>query len=121
MGYDETPQGHFLYALNQISRAARALIDLELHAGKMTVPEAVNLLIDEVGMDRIVAEAEVRGILIAPAESLSALYGRDANRSASCGARRATGSRPSSTRRRSTTRSSARGRCRSRCCGATWS
>lgn len=75
MGYDDSPQGHFLFTLEQISRAVRAVIDLRIHAGRMSVQEAVNLLIDEVGMDRIVAEAEVRRILITPTESLDAVHG----------------------------------------------
>lgn len=77
MGYDETPQGQFIFTLEQISRAVRAIIDIQLHAGRMTVETAVHLLIDEVGMDRIVAEAEIRRILITPTESLTPIWGRD--------------------------------------------
>lgn len=77
MGYDDTPQGHFLSTLEEIARVTRATIDLRIHAGKITGPEAVNLLIDEVGMDRIVAEAEVRRILLCPTEALDGLWGRE--------------------------------------------
>jgi hypothetical protein len=75
MGYDDTPQGTFLYTLELIARATRALIDLKIHAGQMTAPEAVNRLIDEVGMDRVVAEAEVRWILSTPTAALEPIWG----------------------------------------------
>ncbi len=56
-------------------RAARIIIDVSLHLGKMTFDEAVQFLVDNVDMDKENATAEVRRYLGNPTRPLSYLLG----------------------------------------------
>lgn len=52
--------GQALYALrNRLWRSLRLVIDTGLHTGKLTYPEAVELLMSRTGMDRHMASGEV--------------------------------------------------------------
>jgi uncharacterized protein (DUF885 family) len=77
MGFDDQPQTRFITLNEQVFRASQAVLDVRLAAGKTTIQQAVEFLIDFVGMDRVAAEAEVRRILLAPGYALSPYYGRE--------------------------------------------
>jgi uncharacterized protein (DUF885 family) len=46
---------------NRLWRAARVILDVSLHTGRMTVDEAVDFLVEEVRFERYAAELEVGG------------------------------------------------------------
>lgn len=59
----------------RIWRAARIVIDVSLHLELMTMPEAIQYLIDNVDMDRENSTAEVRRYIGNPTRPFSYLYG----------------------------------------------
>jgi len=61
---------------SELFRACRVLIDVGLHTGKMNFDEAVELLVEEAGLQKEDAEAEVRRYCSSPTEPLSYLVGR---------------------------------------------
>jgi uncharacterized protein (DUF885 family) len=68
LGYDDTPQARFMQILGAMNAGARAILDVKL---------ATEFLIDNIGTDRVVAEAEVRRTAIQPTISACPLWGRD--------------------------------------------
>lgn len=77
MGYDDTPPSRFIATLELLWRAVRVEIDVALATEKMTVPQAVDYLIDTIGMDRVGAEAEVHRYAMTPTHPLSSLVGKE--------------------------------------------
>jgi uncharacterized protein (DUF885 family) len=77
MGFDDTPPSRFMQMQAMVLAAARVLVDLRLSAGKMTYAEAVDALIDYLGMDRVCAEAEARRFVTAPGVPAAHFWGRD--------------------------------------------
>ncbi len=75
-GFSADPKTKFVQLLDQIWRACRILIDVDLHTGKMTFDEAVDLLVREAGMERPGAIAEVKRYTYNPAYQLSYLIGK---------------------------------------------
>ncbi len=75
-GFDDDPRTRFAQMLDQIWRAARIIIDVDLHRGKMTFDEAVDFLMTECGMERPGAVAEVKRYSYTPAYPLSYLVGK---------------------------------------------
>ncbi|TLZ74952.1 MAG: DUF885 domain-containing protein [Methanobacteriota archaeon] len=75
-GFSADPKTKFVQLLDQIWRACRILIDVDLHTGKMTFDEAVDLLVREAGMERPGAVAEVKRYTYNPAYQLSYLIGK---------------------------------------------
>ena len=75
-GFSADPRTKFVQLLDQIWRACRILIDVDLHTGKMTFDEAVDLLVREAGMERPGAVAEVKRYTYNPAYQLSYLIGK---------------------------------------------
>lgn len=75
-GYDDTPKHRFIQTLDAIWRAARIIIDVKLSTGKMSFEEAVKFLVDEAGMDKEAAIAEVSRYTFTPGYQLSYLLGR---------------------------------------------
>jgi len=61
---------------DMIWRAARIILDVKLSRGDMTFEEAVQMLVDETGMSREGATAEVRRYTQTPAYPLSYLLGK---------------------------------------------
>lgn len=61
---------------DQLWRAARVIIDVSLHTGRMTVDEAIEFLVREVGMEPTNARAEVRRYTLSPTQPLSYLVGK---------------------------------------------
>jgi uncharacterized protein (DUF885 family) len=75
-GYSADPATKVVQMLDQIWRACRILIDVDLHCGRMTFDEAVSLLMTEAGMERPGAVAEVKRYAYNPAYQLSYLVGK---------------------------------------------
>lgn len=61
---------------DQLWRAARIILDVCLHTRGMTVGEAVGFLVDEVGLERANALAEVRRYTSSPTQPMSYLVGK---------------------------------------------
>ena len=57
-------------------RACRIVIDVELSRGRMTFEEAVRMLVEEAGLPREGAVAEVNRYTFTPGYQLSYLYGK---------------------------------------------
>jgi uncharacterized protein (DUF885 family) len=77
LGFDDTPQSRFMQVLSAMNAGARMILDVKLSAGKMTFTQGVEFLIDHIGTDRVVAEAEVRRTAIHPTLGPCALWGRE--------------------------------------------
>ncbi|HKS16332.1 MAG TPA: DUF885 domain-containing protein [Planctomycetota bacterium] len=77
LGYDDTPQSRFMQILGAMNAGARAILDVKLATGKMNFNQATEFLIDNIGTDRVVAEAEVRRTATQPTISSCPLWGRD--------------------------------------------
>ena len=75
-GFSADPKTKLVQLLDQIWRACRILIDVDLHSGKMTFDEAVDVLVREAGMERPGAVAEVKRYTYNPAYQLSYLIGK---------------------------------------------
>ncbi|RLE27550.1 hypothetical protein DRJ54_07630 [Candidatus Acetothermia bacterium] len=61
---------------DQLWRAARIILDVSLHTRGLTVEEAVDFLVEEVGLERANALAEVRRYTSSPTQPLSYLVGK---------------------------------------------
>ena len=77
LGYDDTPQSRFMQLHGAMNAGARAVLDVRLSTGKLNFTQATEFLIDHLGTDRVVAEAEVRRTAIQPTLSACPLWGRD--------------------------------------------
>ena len=76
MGYDDTLESRFVQTLDSIWRATRIIIDVKLSCGKMSFNEAVDFLIEQTGMEKKAAIAEVKRYTQNPAYQLSYLLGK---------------------------------------------
>ena len=75
-GFLAGPEARLVRLNDQVWRACRVVIDVEVATGRMSVAEAVDLLVREARMDRRLAEAEVRWYVESPGEPLSYLVGK---------------------------------------------
>lgn len=75
-GFSADPKTKFVQMTDQIWRACRILIDIDLHLGKMGFDEAVDFLVRESGMERSGAIAEVKRYTYSPGYQLSYLFGK---------------------------------------------
>ena len=75
-GFMDTPEIRFVQLQDTIWRAARIIIDVDLHAGRMTFDEAVQMLVREAGMAEASAIAEVKRYTQYPTYQLSYLLGK---------------------------------------------
>lgn len=75
-GFSADPATRFAQMTDQIWRACRIIIDVDLHRGKMTFDEAVDFLAKETGMERPAAVAEVKRYTFNPGYQLSYLLGK---------------------------------------------
>jgi len=75
-GFSADPKTKFVQLLDQIWRACRIVIDVDLHMGRMSFDDAVELLVREAGMERAGAIAEVKRYTYSPAYQLSYLLGK---------------------------------------------
>lgn len=70
------PEGQLACLDGRLLRAARAFLDSELHAGKMTVDQARHVLADEVLLSPAMVNSEIRRYTIdEPAQACSYFYG----------------------------------------------
>lgn len=60
LGFLDQPVQKLARLQDQLWRAARIILDVSLHTGKMTVDEAVEFLVKEAGLEEPNARAEVR-------------------------------------------------------------
>lgn len=75
-GFHASPELRFVQLLDVIWRACRIIIDVDLHSGRMSFGEAVELLVREAGMERPSAVAEVKRYTKYPTYQLSYLLGK---------------------------------------------
>ncbi|MFW9991445.1 MAG: DUF885 domain-containing protein [Candidatus Odinarchaeota archaeon] len=75
-GFLQGKEIEFIQKLDVLWRAARIIIDVELSSGNMTFEEAVNFLIEKVGMKKEGARAEVNRYTSSPGYQLSYLIGK---------------------------------------------
>lgn len=75
-GFHDSLESRFLMVEDQLFRAVRILIDVDLSRGRMTMQEAQDFLCSEVGMGRTGAEAEVRRYTTSPTYQLCYLVGK---------------------------------------------
>jgi len=75
-GFDDTPEARLIQSKDVVWRAARIIVDVKLSTGKMSFDEAVNYLIENVGMDENDAEKEVKRYTQNPTYQLSYLLGK---------------------------------------------
>src|SRR3990172_3706688 len=75
-GFYSDPKIEFTQVLDQLWRACRIVIDIDLHRRRMTFDEAVDFLVSQTGMERPGALAEVKRYTSNPAYQLSYLIGR---------------------------------------------
>ncbi len=76
-------QGFFLDPLSRLYqlkdllwRACRVVIDVGLHTGTMTYPQAVDYLVEQAMVERVNAETEVRRYTTTPTQPMSYLVGK---------------------------------------------
>ena len=75
-GFSADPKTKFVQITDQIWRACRIIIDIDLHTRKMGFDQAVDFLVRESGMERPGAVAEVKRYTYNPAYQLSYLLGK---------------------------------------------
>lgn len=76
LGFLDKPVQKLARLQDQLWRAARIILDVSLHTGKMTVDEAIEFLVKEVGLERANATAEVRRYTGSPTQPMSYLIGK---------------------------------------------
>lgn len=76
IGFNDEKEIEFIQTLDEIWRAARVIIDVKLHTGKMSFEEAVEFLVKQTQMDRGDALAEVKRYTKSPSYQLSYLTGK---------------------------------------------
>jgi len=75
-GFLAEPAVRLMRLNDQLWRACRVVIDMEVNVGSMTVDEAVDLLVDVAHLPRAEAELEVRWYVRAPGYPMSYLIGK---------------------------------------------
>ncbi len=76
LGYIDKPIQRLGRLSDQLWRAARIILDVSLHTGKMTVEEGIDFLVERVGLERSNAQAEVRRYTLSPTQPMSYLIGK---------------------------------------------
>jgi uncharacterized protein (DUF885 family) len=75
-GFIKSLEAQFMKVNDGIWRAVRIIVDVKLSRGEMTFDEAVDMLMEEAGMSKEGAVAEVRRYTLTPAYPLSYLLGK---------------------------------------------
>jgi uncharacterized protein (DUF885 family) len=75
-GFLDDPVIRLVRLNDQVWRACRVVIDVELHLGRMSLGEAVDLLVREASMNRREAELECRRYAEEPGQAMSYLLGK---------------------------------------------
>ena len=76
LGYIDKPLPRLGRLADQLWRAARIILDVSLHTGKMTVEEGIDFLVERAGLERSNAQAEVRRYTSSPTQPMSYLIGK---------------------------------------------
>lgn len=74
-GLFDTPDARLAQLQMRLWRTARVIIDPSLHTGAMTYEQAVQFFVDEVGLERSAAEAEVNRFTTWPTQAPSYIIG----------------------------------------------
>jgi uncharacterized protein (DUF885 family) len=74
-GLFDTPDAKMAQLQMRLWRTARVIIDPSLHTGAMTYAQAVQFFVDEVGLERSAAEAEVNRFTTWPTQAPSYIIG----------------------------------------------
>ncbi|MHA2247190.1 MAG: DUF885 domain-containing protein [Candidatus Hodarchaeales archaeon] len=74
--FDDPKKIELILLKNQIWRAVRIIVDVELHCKQRTVGEAIKMLMEEAAMDETSATAEVTRYTFSPGYQLSYLIGK---------------------------------------------
>jgi len=75
-GFDTAPSHLLMMYTDSIWRACRIIIDIKLQRGQITVPEAVDFLVEQTGFERPNATSEVNWYTYRPTYPLSYLLGK---------------------------------------------
>jgi hypothetical protein len=73
--FADNPDGQLAQLQMRLWRTARVIIDPSLHTGEMTYAQAVQFFVDEVGLERTAAEAEVNRFTTWPTQAPSYIVG----------------------------------------------
>jgi uncharacterized protein (DUF885 family) len=76
LGYVDQPLQRLGRLSDQLWRAARIILDVSLHTGKMTVEDGIDFLVERAGLERSNARAEVRRYTATPTQPMSYLIGK---------------------------------------------
>lgn len=76
MGFDDNPETRFVQTIDLVWRAARIIVDVDMHTKKITMEEGVDFLLENVGMEKPAAVAEVKRYTQHPAYQLCYLIGK---------------------------------------------
>ena len=76
LGYINKPRERLGRLSDQLWRAARIILDVSLHRGKMTVEEGIDFLVDRAGLEKSNAVAEIRRYTMSPTQPMSYLIGK---------------------------------------------
>jgi uncharacterized protein (DUF885 family) len=76
LGFIDKPMQRLGRLADQLWRAARIILDVSLHTGKMTVEEGIDFLVERVGLERSNAQAEIRRYTMSPTQPMSYLIGK---------------------------------------------
>ncbi len=75
-GFYQDPKVRLIQLRDMLFRAYRVLVDVKLHLSQMTIEEAVDLLVDQAGLERANAVAEVKRYTLTPTQPMSYLVGK---------------------------------------------
>jgi len=75
-GFDAAPRFRLMMHTDAIWRACRIVLDIRLHRGQISVPEAIEYLVSNTGFERANATAEVERYTSTPTYQLSYLLGK---------------------------------------------
>ncbi len=75
-GFNTSPEVRYVQLQDIIWRACRIIIDIDLHSGRMTFEDAIDMLVREAGMEKPAALAEVKRYTQNPGYQLSYLLGK---------------------------------------------
>jgi uncharacterized protein (DUF885 family) len=75
-GFDATPKHRVIMYTDAIWRSCRIILDVKLHRGQISVPDAIDFLVEQTGFERPNATAEVHRYTHTPTYQLSYLLGK---------------------------------------------
>ncbi len=75
-GFDTAPEHILMMYTDTIWRACRIILDIKLHRGEVSIPDAIDFMIEQTGFERPHATAEVNRYTYTPTYQLSYLLGK---------------------------------------------